>query len=44
MPRPLRQGCPRRFAPDGVSDDEVVDLFTGIYRDGLDALHKTLSG
>ncbi|MFF4827285.1 SRPBCC family protein [Streptomyces sp. NPDC001312] len=33
-----------RFAPDGVSDDEVVDLFTGIYRDGLDALHKTLSG
>ncbi|MEU6011827.1 SRPBCC family protein [Streptomyces sp. NPDC047453] len=33
-----------RFAPVGVSDDEVVDLFTGIYRDGLDALHKTLSG
>ncbi|MFB7110819.1 SRPBCC family protein [Streptomyces sp. NPDC056190] len=33
-----------RFAPDGVSDDEAVDLFTGIYRDGLDALHKTLSG
>ncbi|MGW4824759.1 SRPBCC family protein [Streptomyces sp. NPDC004227] len=33
-----------RFAPDGVSDDEVVDLFTGIYRDGLDALHETLSG
>ncbi|MEU2434842.1 SRPBCC family protein [Streptomyces rubradiris] len=32
-----------RFNPDGASEDEVVDLFTGIYRDGLDALHKTLA-
>ncbi|MEV5344737.1 SRPBCC family protein [Streptomyces achromogenes] len=32
-----------RFNPDGATEDEVVDLFTGIYRDGLDALHKTLS-
>ncbi|MFF2149174.1 SRPBCC family protein [Kitasatospora sp. NPDC058190] len=33
-----------RFAPDGVSDDEAVELFAGIYRDGLDALHTTLAG
>ncbi|MFF2412693.1 SRPBCC family protein [Streptomyces sp. NPDC058092] len=32
-----------RFNPDNAADDEVVDLFTGIYRDGLDALHKTLT-
>jgi hypothetical protein len=32
-----------RFNPDGATEDEVVDLFTGIYRDGLDALHKTLT-
>ncbi|MFI7104214.1 SRPBCC family protein [Streptomyces sp. NPDC050161] len=32
-----------RFHPDNTTDDEVIDLFTGIYRDGLDALHKTLS-
>ncbi|MFC7015987.1 SRPBCC family protein [Streptomyces viridiviolaceus] len=32
-----------RFNPEGATEDEVVDLFTGIYRDGLDALHKTLS-
>ncbi|MDN3263233.1 SRPBCC family protein [Streptomyces sp. CSDS2] len=32
-----------RFNPDGATEDEVVDLFTGIYRDGLDALHKTLA-
>ncbi|MFE7425391.1 MULTISPECIES: SRPBCC family protein [unclassified Streptomyces] len=32
-----------RFNPDNATDDEVVDLFTGIYRDGLDALHNTLS-
>lgn len=32
-----------RFTPQGTSEDEVVTLFTGIYRDGLDALHKTLS-
>jgi hypothetical protein len=33
-----------RFVPQGVSDAEAVQLFTGIYRDGLDALHKALSG
>ncbi|MFC9623912.1 SRPBCC family protein [Streptomyces sp. NPDC056930] len=32
-----------RFNPDNATDNEVVDLFTGIYRDGLDALHKTLT-
>ncbi|WP_405447673.1 SRPBCC family protein [Streptomyces achromogenes] len=32
-----------RFNPDGATEDEVVDLFTGIYRDGLDALYETLS-
>ncbi|MFE7330561.1 SRPBCC family protein [Streptomyces sp. NPDC057565] len=32
-----------RFNPDNATEDEVVDLFTGIYRDGLDALHKALS-
>ncbi|MFB7329165.1 SRPBCC family protein [Streptomyces sp. NPDC056190] len=32
-----------RFNPDNATDDEVVDLFTGVYRDGLDALHKTLA-
>ncbi|MFF0794244.1 SRPBCC family protein [Streptomyces spiralis] len=32
-----------RFNPDGATEDEVVDLFTGIYRDGLDALHTTLT-
>ncbi|MER6621861.1 MULTISPECIES: SRPBCC family protein [unclassified Streptomyces] len=32
-----------RFNPEGATDDEVVDLFTGIYRDGLDALHETLA-
>ncbi|MGW3511909.1 SRPBCC family protein [Streptomyces sp. NPDC000994] len=32
-----------RFNPDDAREDEVVDLFTGIYRDGLDALHKTLA-
>ncbi|MFC3574126.1 SRPBCC family protein [Streptomyces yaanensis] len=31
-----------RFVPKGVTDEEVVALFTGIYRDGLDALHKAL--
>ncbi|MET9259914.1 SRPBCC family protein [Amycolatopsis sp. NPDC004079] len=31
------------FTPDGVTDEQAVDLFTGIYRDGLDALHKTLA-
>ncbi|MGW0798208.1 SRPBCC family protein [Streptomyces sp. NPDC002692] len=33
-----------RFVPVGATDEEVVDLFTGIYRDGLDALAKTLGG
>ncbi|MGW1591486.1 SRPBCC family protein [Streptomyces sp. NPDC002386] len=32
-----------RFAPDGISGGEAVELFTGIYRDGLEALHQTLS-
>ncbi|MFF8908022.1 SRPBCC family protein [Streptomyces olivaceoviridis] len=32
-----------RFNPNGATENEVVDLFTGIYRDGLDALHKTLT-
>ncbi|MCX4537482.1 SRPBCC family protein [Streptomyces sp. NBC_00841] len=32
-----------RFAPNGVSDTEAEDLFAGIYRDGLEALHKALS-
>ncbi|MEU1874388.1 hypothetical protein RKD37_001033 [Streptomyces ambofaciens] len=32
-----------RFNPDGATEDEVVDLFTGIYTDGLDALRKTLA-
>ncbi|MFV8243514.1 SRPBCC family protein [Mycolicibacterium peregrinum] len=32
-----------RFAPDGVSDAEVEELFAGIYRDGLDALAVTVA-
>ncbi|MFE9356213.1 SRPBCC family protein [Streptomyces olivaceoviridis] len=32
-----------RFNPDGATENEVVELFTGIYRDGLDALHTTLT-
>ncbi|KOV77164.1 MULTISPECIES: SRPBCC family protein [unclassified Streptomyces] len=32
-----------RFNPDGATENEVVDLFTGIYRGGLDALHKPLA-
>ncbi|MFC1229904.1 MULTISPECIES: SRPBCC family protein [Streptomyces] len=32
-----------RFNPDSATENEVADLFTGIYRDGLDALHKTLA-
>ncbi|MFC9753637.1 SRPBCC family protein [Streptomyces sp. NPDC056921] len=32
-----------RFNPDNATDEEVTDLFTGIYRDGLDALHNTLT-
>ncbi|MEV7187357.1 SRPBCC family protein [Kitasatospora sp. NPDC093102] len=33
-----------RFNPEGATEQEVVDLFTGIYADGLDALDKTLAG
>ncbi|MFC4891002.1 SRPBCC family protein [Streptomyces beijiangensis] len=32
-----------RFVPEGISDEEAEALFTGIYRDGLDALHTTLA-
>ncbi|MEU3221251.1 SRPBCC family protein [Streptomyces sp. NPDC006971] len=32
-----------RFNPDNATEQEVADLFTGIYRDGLDALHRTLA-
>ncbi|WP_189926316.1 SRPBCC family protein [Kitasatospora xanthocidica] len=32
-----------RVNPEGATEQEVVDLFTGIYADGLDALHETLS-
>jgi hypothetical protein len=32
-----------RFNPDNATEQEVVDLFPGIYADGLDALHKTPS-
>jgi hypothetical protein len=31
-----------RFVPKGVTHEEVVALFTGFYRDGLDALQKAL--
>ncbi|GAA3428930.1 SRPBCC family protein [Streptosporangium nondiastaticum] len=37
----LWSGC---FTPVGVSDGEAVDLFTTIYRDGLEALHNALTG
>ncbi|WP_461672502.1 SRPBCC family protein [Priestia megaterium] len=30
-------GC---FTPVGVSNDEAIDLFHGIYKDGLEALQK----
>ncbi|MGW3076348.1 MULTISPECIES: SRPBCC family protein [unclassified Kitasatospora] len=33
-----------RFNPKGATEQEVVDLFHGIYADGLDALNKTLAG
>ncbi|MEU7641979.1 SRPBCC family protein [Streptomyces sp. NPDC039016] len=33
-----------RFNLDNATEQEVVDLFTGIYADGLDALHATLAG
>jgi hypothetical protein len=32
-----------RFTPDGVTDAEAEELFAGIYRDGLDALHQALA-
>lgn len=32
-----------RFHPRGVSDDEMVTLFSGIYREGLDALYEALT-
>ncbi|MGW2225045.1 SRPBCC family protein [Streptomyces formicae] len=32
-----------RFTPVGATEEEVVDLFTGIYADGLDALHAALT-
>ncbi|MGW1118339.1 SRPBCC family protein [Streptomyces tanashiensis] len=32
-----------RFTPDNTTEDEAVVLFTGIYREGLDALHRTLT-
>jgi len=28
------------FTPVGVSDQEAIDLFQGIYKDGLEALHQ----
>ncbi|MET8628087.1 hypothetical protein ABZW30_30840 [Kitasatospora sp. NPDC004669] len=38
-------GSPRPFGvPDGVSDDEAVELLAGVHRDGLDALHDTPAG
>jgi hypothetical protein len=33
-----------RFTPDGVGEAEAVELFTGIYRGGLESLHRTLAG
>jgi hypothetical protein len=33
-----------RFTPTGAAtEQEVVDLFTGIFRDGLDALYNTVA-
>ncbi|MFE6889048.1 SRPBCC family protein [Streptomyces sp. NPDC057694] len=32
-----------RFHAKGATEDEVVELFTGIYADGLDALHEALA-
>ncbi|MFD5563022.1 SRPBCC family protein [Kitasatospora griseola] len=33
-----------RFNPVDATEQQVVDLFTGIYADGLAALHTTLAG
>ncbi|OPF83209.1 MxaD family protein [Streptomyces antioxidans] len=46
---PGRSGASRvewsgTFTPAGVSDDEAVALFHGIYADGLAALRNTLAG
>ena len=30
------------FTPAGVSDQEAIDLFHGIYKDGLEALQKAI--
>ncbi|MEI7033576.1 SRPBCC family protein [Streptomyces pratensis] len=32
-----------RFVPEGVSDEEAETLFTGIYRDGLEAVATALA-
>lgn len=32
-----------RFVPEGVSDEEAETLFTGIYRDGLEAVTTALA-
>ncbi|GHJ37112.1 SRPBCC family protein [Streptomyces sp. TS71-3] len=32
-----------RFTPEGASEAEVVDLFTGIFSDGLDALDEAVA-
>ncbi|MGW6414516.1 SRPBCC family protein [Streptomyces sp. NPDC055055] len=32
-----------RFTADGATDAETEELFAGIYRDGLEALHRTLA-
>ncbi|MER5915012.1 SRPBCC family protein [Streptomyces sp. NPDC001982] len=32
-----------RFIPTDATDSEVVDIFTKLYSEGLDALHKRLS-
>ncbi|MER7708107.1 SRPBCC family protein [Kitasatospora sp. NPDC097605] len=32
-----------RFNPMGATEQEAVDLFHGIYADGLDALHQALA-
>lgn len=32
------------FTPVGVSDQEAIDLFHGIYRDGLEALQQAFLG
>lgn len=33
-----------RFTPVGVSDQEAIDLFHGIYKDGLEALQQAFLG